>query len=150
MAKSKSSEAQQPPSIGDKITIGNSESVYTIITISPNGSTVGLQLEGTNLERFRVPVEDLKFVDRRAQPARPPAPVKPRLPVEEIRERIATVHTSTLDHLSGEIAILKKYLKSKGVPEQAIGQLDDLVESEEKRWQITIGAIESLLAEDDE
>jgi hypothetical protein len=150
MAKSKNSEAQLPPSIGDKVTIGNSDSVYTIITISPNGSTVGLQLEGTNLERFRVPVEDLKFVDRRAQPPRPPAPVKPRLPVEEIREHLASVQISALDHLAGEIAILKKYLKSKGAPEQAIGQLDDLVDSEEKRWKLTVGAIESLLVEDEE
>ena len=150
MARSPKSEAQQPPSIGDKVTIGNSESVYTIITISPNGSTVGLQLEDTNLERFRVPVEDLKFVDRRAQPPRPPAPIKRRLPVEEIREHLATTRTSALDHLTGEISILKKYLKSKDAPEQALGQLDDLIESEEKRWQITIAAIESLLAEDEE
>ncbi|MBS1799990.1 MAG: hypothetical protein JSS95_09220 [Acidobacteria bacterium] len=151
MARSKNSDAQQPPSIGDKVTIGNSDSVYTIITISPNGSTVGLQLEDTNLERFRVPVSDLKFVDRRAaQPARPPAPVRKRLPVEEIRERLATTQTSALDHLAGEIAILKKYLKTKDAPEQALGQLDDLVESEEKRWQLTIAAIESLLVEDEE
>jgi hypothetical protein len=150
MAKSKNSEAQQPPSIGDKVTIGNSDSVYTIITISPNGSTVGLQLEGTNLERFRVPVEDLKFVGRRAQPPRSPQPVEPRLPVEEIRERLAAVQTSAVDHLTGEIFILKKYLKSKGLPEQALGQLDDLVESEQKRWELTVGAIESMLAEDEE
>ena len=150
MARSKNGDSPQPPSIGDKVTIGNSDAVYTIITVSPNGSTVGLQLENTNLERFRVPVQDLKFVDRRPQAPPPPQPVRKRLPVEEILERLATAQTSTLDHLAGEIAILKKYLKSKNVPEQAIGQLDDLVESEEKRWQITLGAIESLLAEDDE
>jgi hypothetical protein len=150
MAKSKNSEAQLPPSIGDKVTIGNSESVYTIITISPNGITVGLQLEGTNLERFRVPVDELKFVERRAQPSRPPAPVKPRMPVEEILERVAAVRASAVDHLTGEISILRKYLKSKGVSEQAMGQLDDLVESEEKRWEITTRAIESLLVEEEE
>jgi len=45
----------------------------------------------------------------------------------------------------GQLAILEKYLASDGVSQQAIGQLDDLYEAEEKRCKLAIRTIESLL-----
>lgn len=49
-----------------------------------------------------------------------------------------------MDQLSGEIDVLKKYLKSKRVPEEAISELDSLWRDVEKRWKETAQAIEEI------
>ena len=68
---------EPPPSVGDRVTYSQSDTVYTISRVSPSGTQVDLRLEGTNIERFRVPVADLDFVDRRTPRQSPPKPAKP-------------------------------------------------------------------------
>jgi hypothetical protein len=48
--------------VGDRVMPEGSSSVYEITRVSPDGATVDICLERTNLERFRVPVSSLKFV----------------------------------------------------------------------------------------
>ncbi|WP_035348210.1 hypothetical protein [Edaphobacter aggregans] len=122
-----------PPSVGDKVTFPQSDTVYTVSRVSLSGTQVDLHLEGTNIERFRVSIADLDFLNRPTP--RPPAkPAKPAIDVEAIRERLTTAQHSSMDQISGDIAVLKKYLRSKGVSASAINALDDLCEETEKRW----------------
>jgi hypothetical protein len=125
----------QPPQagVGDRVTIGNSETVYTISRVSSSGTQVDLYLAGTNIERFRVPVSDLNFIER-PTPRQPPQPAKPAIDVDEVHEHLLAAQHSSMDQLSGDIAILKKYLKSKGIRATVIDELDDLCEATEKRW----------------
>ena len=131
-------------SVGDKVTFPQSDTVYTVSRVSPSGTQVDLHLEGTNIERFRVPIADLNFLNRPApRPAAKPA--KPAIDVEAVRERLTTAQHSSMDQLSGDIAVLKKYLRSKGVPAVAINPLDDLCEETEKRWaEVVEEIIDSL------
>jgi hypothetical protein len=131
----------QPPVVGDKVTFSQSDTIYTISRVSPNGKQVDLRLEGTNIERFRVSVSDLDFIERRA-PRQPPKPAKPAIDVEAVREHLTSAQHSSMDQLSGDIAILKKYLSSKGARTSAIDELDDLREATEKRWT---AAVEEIL-----
>ena len=134
-------EDNQPAAnVGDKVTFSQSDTVYTISRVSPSGTQVDLRLEGTNIERFRVPVADLNFVDR-PTPRQPPKPAKPAIDIEAVRERLTTAQQSSMDQLSGDIAVLKKYLRSKGVSASAIDTLDDLCEETEKRWAEVVAEI---------
>ncbi len=143
--QSKSSRTSQPdepapPSVGDRVTFYQSDTVYTVSRVSPSGTQVDLRLEGTNIERFRVPIADLDFLDRRT-PRQPPKPAKPAIDIEAVRERLTTAQHSNMDQLSGDIAILKKYLRSKGIPTVAILKLDDLCEETERRWAEVVAEI---------
>jgi len=129
-----------PPLVGDKVTFPQSDTIYTISRVSPNGRQVDLRLEGTNIERFRVSISDLDFVERRA-PRQPPKPAKPTIDVKAVREHLTTAQHSSMDQLSGDIAILKKYLRSKGIRSSAIDELDDLCEATEKRWAAVVEEI---------
>jgi hypothetical protein len=146
MPKAKNiSEESRPPAIGDKVSFGTLDTVYEVTFVSADGNEVNVVLPGTKLSRFRVPVRDLNLVERREQATAPSPPPKLRYDAEEVKERLEITHNDVLEHLRNEIFILKKYLLNKGVPDQAIGQLDDLVESEEQRWRLTLSAIQSLL-----
>jgi Tfp pilus assembly protein PilO len=59
----------------------------------------------------------------------------------------ATAQQSSVDQFSGDIAILKKYLKSKGIEAAVLEELDSLCEDMEKRWLAAFEPIESLLEE---
>jgi hypothetical protein len=133
----------QPPqaSVGDRVTLGKSDTVYTISRVSHSGTQVDLLLAGTNIERFRVPVSDLNFVERPTPPRQPPKPAKPAIDVDEVHERLVSAQHSSMDQLSGDIAILKKYLRSKGIRATAIEELDSLCEATEKRWAEAVEAI---------
>ena len=133
------------PQVGDRVTLGT-EIIYTVTRASQNGSDVDLQTPGTNLYRYRVPIGDLKPVDpvRQASPALSKQ-TKPSINIEEIRERIATAQQSSVDQFSGDIAILKKYLKSKGIDQDAVDELDSLCEDMEKRWNAAVETISDLL-----
>jgi hypothetical protein len=139
---SRASQAQEPPlpSVGDKVTFSQSDTVYTISRVSPSGTQVDLRLEGTNIERFRVPVADLDFLERRT-PRQPPKPTKPAIDIEAVREHLTTAQHSNMDQLSGDIAVLKKYLRSQGVRASAVDQLDDLCEATEKGWAEVVAEI---------
>lgn len=133
----------ETPNVGDRVTVGKSDSVWTVSHVYSDGTEVNLHIPGTFLERFRVRVEDLVFLDRvRRQPAKPP---KPKIDVEEVREHIEAVHHSLIDHLNGEVAALKKWLRSKGV--SAEDPLDEFAEATETSWKAAVQAIEEKLEE---
>ena len=71
----------------------------------------------------------------------PPKPAKPAIDVDEVHERLVSAQHSSMDQLSGDIAILKKYLKSKGIRASSIDALDDLCEATEKRWAEVVETI---------
>src|ERR1700754_924476 len=85
-AKPERHESQDAPQTGDRVTVGDRETVWTVSSVSYSGREVNLSIPGTNLERFRVPVDDLNFVDR--APRKPKEPPKPKMDVNAIRERI--------------------------------------------------------------
>jgi len=131
------------PTLGERVSIGSSGTVFSITRVSEKD--VDLQLPGTNIERFRVPVDDLRYLDAPKEPSRSSKPAKPAINLEEVRERIATAQQSSIDQFSGDIAILKKYLKSKGIEQDALDELDQLCNDTEKRWRAAVETIEGLL-----
>ncbi len=137
---------QDTPVVGDIVTVGTGKSELRITKVYDNGQAVDLELPGTNLERFRVPVEDLNFVER--QPRKPKEPEKPKIDVEEVREHIDAVHHSIIEHINGEIAVLKKYLKSKGVTSSSAGSLDEFCRTTEAGWKDAVEAIDKALEEE--
>jgi hypothetical protein len=100
MAKArKPAAAPEPPRIGDKVKPGKSEMVYEISSVSREGDEVNLHVPGTNLERFRVRIEDLTFVERKppAKTSNPFASVESVLDAEEVIVRFdANVGLSSL------------------------------------------------------
>jgi hypothetical protein len=140
-------EPDQPQvSVGDKVTFPQSDTVYTVTRVSPSGKQVDLNLAGTSIERFRVNIDDLDFLTR-PTPRRPPKPAKPAFDIEAIREHLVSAQHSSMDQLSGEIAVLKKYLRSKGVRASAIEELDSLCEATEKRWAAVVEEILSTFTD---
>ena len=82
---------------------------------------------------------------RRREPSRSSKPSNPAINLEEVRERITTAQQSSIDQFRGDIAILKKYLKSKGIEQDALDELDQLCNDTEKRWRAAVETIEGLL-----
>lgn len=136
-------EPPPAPQVGDRVMLGTSDTVYIVTRASADGRDVDLNLPGTNIERFRVRTEDLKFVELAPRP--PAKPAKPSINVEEVRERLVAVQHSSMDQLSGDIAALKKYLKSEGV--DAADELDRLCKATEERWQAVTDRILEMLSE---
>lgn len=54
---------QRIPKIGDKVIPRNSQSVYTVWSVSHDGTEVNLEIKGTLVNRYRVPVRDLRWVE---------------------------------------------------------------------------------------
>ncbi|HMH15186.1 MAG TPA: hypothetical protein VK578_18940 [Edaphobacter sp.] len=137
--------AHRVPTVGERVSIGSSPNVFSITRVGDKD--VDLQLPGTVVERFRVPVDDLRYIDEPKAVSQSSKPANPAINLEEVRERIATAQQSSIDQFSGDIAILKKYLKSKGVPAEAAEELDRLCEDTEKRWRTAVTKIAELLEE---
>ena len=136
------------PQVGDRVTLG-AETIYTVTRASQNGSDVDLQTPGTNLYRYRVPIGDLKPVDPVREPSRQTSkPAQKSVDIEAVREHLANAQHSSVDQFSGDIAILKKYLKGKGIDQDAVDELDSLCEDMEKRWNAAIETISGLLEEE--
>ncbi len=76
---------------------------------------MNLHVPGTNLERFRVPVSDLTFVERKplVGTSNPFTNPEPTLDACEMLEKIATVQRENLERLDDDISILTKYLKGR-------------------------------------
>lgn len=88
-------------------------------------------------------VDDLMFVDRVSRT--PEKPAKPKLDVEAVRERIEQAKHSIVDHIYGEIAALKKFLRSKEVSTDE--PLDEFRDAIEASWRTTVEAVEQKLDE---
>lgn len=89
-----------------------------------------------------MPVSDLSLVEK--VPCAAAKPAKPAFDAEEIREHIAIVQHKAIDELSGEIAILKKYLKSKRAPPEATDNLA-FCKQQEEAWEAIVAKISELL-----
>ena len=63
----------QLPSVGDKVRLGTSDTVFTITKVHSDNQ-VELNLDGTNIYRYRVPAEDLIYVEHTPRPVVPPKP----------------------------------------------------------------------------
>jgi hypothetical protein len=150
MAKHKQKAAPDPPpvpQVGDKVRPGRSEMVYEISHVSKEGDEVNLHVPGTTLQRFRVPVSDLTFVERKT-PARTSSPFTKPEPVfdeEEVLERIATIQRENLERSDGDIDILKTYLKRQHVPRAVIEALEGVTIEQHKSWKKALAQIEELL-----
>jgi hypothetical protein len=91
----------------------------------------------------------LKSIDPVHEPGRAISkPNKPEVNLEEIREHIATAQHSSINQFSGDIAILKKYLKGKGIEAAVLKELDSLCEDLEESWKSAAEAISKMLKED--
>jgi hypothetical protein len=62
-------ESPPMPQVGDKVYPPNYEMVYEISKAHCGGDKIDLHVPGTNLERFRVRTDSVKFVERKP-PAR--------------------------------------------------------------------------------
>jgi hypothetical protein len=152
MAKRKQAAAPEPPPIpqvGDKVRPGRSEMVYEISHVSKDGDEVNLHVPGTNLERFRVRVSDLTFVERKAptRTSNPFTQAEPTLDSAEMLEKIATVQRENLQRLDDDIEILTKFLKNEGAPKAAISILEGMSNEHHKSWKTAVERIEELLEE---
>jgi len=140
-------ESSPAPQVGDKVIPERSESTYIVSRVSPDGSEVDLSFPGTNIERFRVKTETLKFVDRVPKPTRPAAKGHRTLNAAEVIERIASVQHENLQRLDDDIDILTKYLKTQGAPKATIDALDRLSSEQHESWKAAIERITELLEE---
>jgi hypothetical protein len=122
---------------------------YEISHVSKEGDEVNLHVPGTNLQRFRVPVSDLTFVERKppARTSNPFTTPEPTLDTAEVLEKIATVQRENLQRLEDDIAILTKYLKAEGAPKAAISILEGMSNEQRESWKTAVGRVSSLRAE---
>lgn len=139
MSKSKQTP-DLPPSVGDKVTVGNSDTVWEISAVSDDGKEVRLHIPRTNLERFRVPVADLTFVDRR-QIAKPASPLEPKIDIDGIHERLVVAQHDSVQRLSADVAQLKQLLALDGAPASVGKGLDTLCAEVDERWDAAIRAV---------
>ncbi len=79
-------ETPATPELGDMVRIGEKETEYRVIYVSPNGREVNLEFPGTNLTRNRVQVERTHSCGSRAAQTQKEPP-KPRIDVEAVQRR---------------------------------------------------------------
>ena len=146
MAKRKQAAALEPPQVGDKVTAGT-DSVYEIAKVHHGGNEVALQFPGTNLTRFRVPIDKLTYVERKppAKTSTPFTTPEPAFDTGEVMERIATVKAENLKRLDDDVDILKGYLKTQHAPKAAIEALEGLTVEQHVGWKKAAGRIKKLL-----
>lgn len=137
-------ETQRASMVGERVTVGTLKTIWTILSVSHSGKEVNLHVPGTNLERYRVAVADLNYTDS-PRPQKPKEPEKPKIDTEAVREHLTAAHHAIIDHLNGEIAILKKWLRSKGFSADEV--LDHASESIEASWNEAVEVIEEKLEE---
>ena len=139
-------EPQRIPQTGERVLRPGSDTEYEITYVAPGNSYVNIGVPRTNFEWRNIDPATLTYLDapRDSKPAKPPKQV---FDVEEIREHVATVQHKTMDELSDELAILKKYLKSKRAPPEAAEDLDAFYKEQEEAWKAIVAKIAELLEE---
>jgi hypothetical protein len=137
------------PQVGDKVYPPRSEMVYEISKVHYGGNEVDLHVPGTNLQRFRVPIENITLVERKPPPrtSNPFTSPEPVLDSDEILERIATVKQENLKGLDDDVDILKSYLKTQRAPKAAIEALEGLTVEQHVSWKKAVDRIKKLLEE---
>jgi hypothetical protein len=146
--KAAAPEPPPTPQVGDKVTAG-SDSVYEIAKVHHGGGEVDLQFPGTNLMRFRVPIDKLTYVERKppAKTSNPFTTPEPAFDAAEVMERIATVKQENLKRLDDDVDILKAYLKTQHAPTAAIEALEGLTVDQHVSWKKAAERIKKLLEE---
>jgi hypothetical protein len=145
--KTAAPEPSPIPQVGDKVRPYSSEMVYEISKVHYGGDAVDLHVPGTNLQRFRVPVDNITYVERKP-PARTSNPFtnpEPTFDAGEVLERITTVKEENLKRLDDDIDILKAYLKTQQAPRAAIEVLEGLTVEQHVSWKKAIERIKKLL-----
>ncbi len=147
--KTPASEPPPIPQVGDKVKPYSSEMVYEISKLHHGGNEVDLHVPETNLQRFRVPVENITFVERKppARTSNPFTTPEPVFDTDEILERIATVQEENLKRLDDDVDILKAYLKTQRAPKAAIEALEGLIVEQHVSWKKAVERIKKLLEE---
>jgi len=51
------------PKLGDKVIPCNSQAAWTVWHVSDDGTEVHMEIKGTLIDRYRVPVRDLTWVE---------------------------------------------------------------------------------------
>jgi hypothetical protein len=107
--------APAPPQVGDKVYPPRSELVYEISQVHVGGNEVDLHVPGTNLERFRVRTDALRYVQRNApvKTSNPFTNAEPVFDGGELLEKIETAQRDNLKQSDDDIDILKAYLKTQ-------------------------------------
>jgi hypothetical protein len=79
--------------VADKVLPGKSEMVYEISRVYNDGQEVDLHVPGFNLQRLRVRLDNLTFVERKtpAKTSNPFTTPEPEIDVTAVLERIQTV-----------------------------------------------------------
>ena len=147
--KTAAPEPPPMPHVGDKVKPARSEMVYEISKVHVGGDEVDLHVPGTNLTRFRMPLERITFVERKP-PARTSNPFtnpEPTFDADEVLKRIRTVEHENLKRLDDDIDILKAYLKTQHAPQAAIEALEGLTVEQHVSWKKAVTRIEKLLEE---
>jgi hypothetical protein len=140
-------EPASMPQVGDKVIPERSEFTWVITHVSSDGNEVNLNLPGTNLDRYRVSAEKLKFVDRKSPPrtSNPFTSAEPVLDGAQALERIRVVQSENLQRLDDDIAILTKYLKTEGASKSVLETMETLSNEQHASWQAAIERIEKLI-----
>src|SRR5438270_11369682 len=125
------------PQVGDKVRPDQSVMVYEILKVHHGGEEVDLHVPGTNLTRFRMPLERITFVERKppARTSNPFTDPEPVIDVSEIMERLATVKEENLKRLDDDIDILKAYLTTQQAPKATIEVLEGLTVEQHVSWK---------------
>jgi hypothetical protein len=141
-------EAPQPllqpriPIYGERVRRTGSDMEYEITYVSPDNAYVNIGIPRTNFEHRHVAVSALIFLE---ESRTPPKPAKPTHNLEAIKEHLAAAQHASTAETSGQIAILKKHLRGRHVPEEVLEELDDLSRDNEQRWQGAVSSIQKLL-----
>jgi adenylate kinase family enzyme len=111
----------------------------------PIDRRVDLELPGTNLTRFNVDVETLKFVDRAERSTQKSLNLRADVDADRVMERIDTIQRESLQRLDDDIELLTKYLKSEGAPAAAIKAVESLRRDQTKSWDTVVARVKELM-----
>ncbi|MEG9435685.1 hypothetical protein JAO29_05855 [Edaphobacter sp. HDX4] len=132
------------PNVGDQVILRSSGTTYLVTAASSNGREVNLSLPGTNLERYRVSVDDLEFLGQ--QPA-PSKPAEPEWDPEEGEAHVEKARRSSLEQMDAELSELTRYLKTEGTPHSVSNKVNKLGDEIRAQWQEFLDRLPDLLKE---
>jgi hypothetical protein len=150
MTKRKKTDEPVTPQVGDKVLPPRSEMVYEIMRVHIGGEEVDLHVPGTNLERYRVRTDALRYVERMppVSTSNPFTKAEPVFDSGDLIDRISVVQQESLKRFNHDMDILKAYLKTQKVPNAAINALEVLTVELHVSWKKAVERIEKLLKEE--
>ena len=108
----------------------------------PDNTYVNVGIPRTNFEHRLVPVSALIFLE---ESRTPPKPARPTYNFDTIEEHLDAAQLAITEETFGQIAILKKYLRGKHLPDEVLEELDALCHDNEQRWQGAVSKIAKYL-----